>query len=143
MLHMSGLLGSALVTVLCWLTAGMLAVSSHAADPDRATNFIFLIDVSGSMVSKSTMVKDSDGRTVTLFEALREALEQIVEDERLIGRNSKIAFITFGTTVKEKLGWPSRLATSDDRRLLLERSGRPWSFRQIGTTTRTWSERSI
>jgi hypothetical protein len=122
---MSGLLGSALVTVLCWLAVSVLVPASHAADPDRAVNFIFLIDVSGSMVSRSTMVADADGRTVTLFEALRDALVQIVEDERLIGGNSKIAFITFGTNVKEKSGWPCRLATGDDRRLLLAKIQSP------------------
>ncbi|HEY9871271.1 MAG TPA: VWA domain-containing protein [Candidatus Obscuribacterales bacterium] len=122
---MSGLLGSVLVTLIGWLAVSVLALASHATDPERPVNFIFLIDVSGSMVSKATMVPDSDGRTVTLFEALRDALEQIVEDERLIGRNSKISFITFGTRVAEKSGWPSRLATGDDRRLLLAKIQSP------------------
>lgn len=82
-------------------------------------NFIFLIDVSGSMLFKKEMVRAADGTEVTLFEALRQALKQIVSDERLISTNSKVAFITFGTTINDKPTWPDTLKNSDVRNDLL------------------------
>ena len=62
---------------------------------DRSANFIFLVDVSGSMLFPANQVRAADGRTVTLFEALREALKQIAQDERLLINNNKINFIKF------------------------------------------------
>lgn len=91
-----------------------------AQEQQRPANFVFLIDVSGSMLSKKTMVTASDGTQVTLFESLRQALKQIVEDPRLIGPGSKVAFVTFGTAITEKSSWPSRLDTPADRQKLSE-----------------------
>ncbi len=85
---------------------------------ERPVNFIFLIDVSGSMISPRTMVPSGSGGQITLFEALRQALKQIVEDERLICARSKVSFITFGTNVTEKTDWPLSLATPADRQSL-------------------------
>ncbi len=88
---------------------------------DRPANFVFLLDVSGSIVSPRTNVRAADGSTTTLFEALRQALKQIVSDQRLVSENSKIAFITFGTEITEKLDWPSQLNEAAQRSLLLSK----------------------
>lgn len=96
------------------------AMTGAAAESQRPANFVFLIDVSGSMLSKKTMVTASDGSQITLFESLRQALKQIVEDPRLIGSGSKVAFVTFGTAVTDKSSWPSRLDTPDQRNKLSE-----------------------
>lgn len=77
-------------------------ITPALAVEERPVNFIFLIDVSGSMVLKSTMVTAADGTQVTLFEALRQALKQVAEDPRLINPKSRISFITFGTKITEK-----------------------------------------
>lgn len=90
------------------------------AAEERPVNFIFLIDVSGSMVLKSTMVTAADGTQVTLFESLRQALKQVAADERLINPKSRISFITFGTKITEKTDWPSKLETLEDRQSLLK-----------------------
>jgi hypothetical protein len=90
------------------------------AAEERPVNFIFLIDVSGSMVLKSTMVTAADGTQVTLFEALRQALKQVAEDPRLINPKSRISFLTFGTKITDKTDWPSKLERSDDRQALLK-----------------------
>jgi len=100
----------------CFLAAFITPV--FAAE-ERPVNFIFLIDVSGSMVLKSTMVTASDGSQVTLFESLRQALKQVAADERLINPKSRISFITFGTKITEKTDWPSKLETAEDRQSLL------------------------
>lgn len=101
----------------CVLTA---FCSPVFAAEERPVNFIFLIDVSGSMVLKSTMVTASDGSEVTLFESLRQALKQVAADERLINPKSRISFITFGTKVTEKTDWPSKLETAEDRQSLVK-----------------------
>ncbi|HEY9714412.1 MAG TPA: vWA domain-containing protein, partial [Chroococcales cyanobacterium] len=80
---------------------------------------IFLIDVSGSMLSRSTMVKAQDGSQITLFEALRQALEQVAQDPRLIGAKSRISFITFGTKITEKTNWPAQIQSDKDRQALI------------------------
>lgn len=98
-----------------------LSQSSIDYSQERPANFVFLVDVSGSIISPRTMVKAKDGSSITLFEALRQALKQIVQDERLLGPKSKIAFITFGTAVTEKSDWPTSLSSSKDRALLLEK----------------------
>lgn len=90
---------------------------------DRPANFVFIIDVSGSIVSPRTQVRAADGSTITLFEALRQALKQIVQDDRLLGPKSKIAFITFGTAITEKSDWPASLSSSEERGLLLSKIG--------------------
>jgi len=87
---------------------------------DKPVNFIFLVDVSGSMVSKSTMVTDDKGGTTTLFEALRLAVKNIVADERLIKSGSRIAFITFGTEVSEKTDWPTSTSSPEERAKLVQ-----------------------
>ncbi|MFN8657943.1 MAG: vWA domain-containing protein [Candidatus Obscuribacterales bacterium] len=86
---------------------------------ERPINYIFLIDVSGSMVSKRTMVTGAGGKQVTLFEALRDALRAIVNDERVIPPNSKLSFITFGTAIEPKSDWPASIASPDDRTQLV------------------------
>lgn len=93
----------------------------QAAERERAVNFVFLVDVSGSMVLKSTMVKGPDGKDITLFESLRSALKQMVEDSRLIGPSSQVSFITFGTAVTEKSDWPAKLSDSAQRADLVEK----------------------
>ncbi len=112
-------------TVVCLLAASFVHTACAAGDTERHANFVFLIDVSGSMVSKSTMVASADGQQIKLFEALRQALRQIIEDERLIGRSSQISFITFGTKIAEKSNWPSRLDTPALRQKLLEKIQSP------------------
>jgi hypothetical protein len=88
-------------------------------------NFVFLVDVSGSMVMKSTMVKGPDGKDITLFEALRSALKQMVEDSRLIGPASQVSFITFGTAITEKADWPNKLGDPALRAQLVSKIASP------------------
>jgi Mg-chelatase subunit ChlD len=88
---------------------------------ERPANFVFLLDVSGSMLFAREQVKSADGSLVTLFEALRQALKQIVQDERLVTPQSKISFITFGTQISEKNEWPTALPTAKERSELLAR----------------------
>ncbi len=88
---------------------------------DRAANFVFLVDVSGSMVLPRTMVPAAGGGQITLFEALRAALKQIARDNRILSPNSKVSFITFGTQINEKSTWPSSLKQSEEREALLEK----------------------
>jgi hypothetical protein len=100
-----------------------LILSSFApalADHDRPVNFIFLLDVSGSMLYKSEMVPSANGQKVFLFEALRQALAQTVQDPRLIGPLGKTCVITFGTKVDEKSNWPEQLETDADRQKLVQ-----------------------
>jgi hypothetical protein len=113
--RIAALLSSLLIIVISSLMPGPV----FAAE-ERPVNFIFLIDVSGSMVLKSTMVTAADGTQVTLFEALRQALKQVAEDERLINQKSRISFITFGTKITDKTDWPTKLETTDDRQTLLK-----------------------
>ena len=101
----------ALLLMLCTC----FSAAPAADERERPVNFIFLVDVSGSMVLKSTMVKGPDGKDITLFEALRSALKQMVEDSRLIGGSSKVSFITFGTAVTEKTDWPTKLTEGAQR----------------------------
>ncbi len=116
-----------LYLILGWLVCCLvLPVLPSLCQPQpaieqRASNFIFLIDVSGSIVSKKTMVNSTFGAQITLFEALREALKRIVMDERLITTNSRISFITFGTTINDKAGWPESLKNSEVRKDLIEK----------------------
>ncbi len=107
------------IIALLVILLSMLICPVLAAE-ERPVNFIFLIDVSGSMVLKSTMVTAADGTQVTLFEALRQALKQVAEDPRLINPKSRISFITFGTKITEKTDWPSKLETAADRQALLK-----------------------
>lgn len=86
---------------------------------DRPINFIFLIDVSGSMVTKRTMVTGAGGKQITLFEALRDALRAIVNDERVVPANSKVSFITFGTAIQPKSDWPATVSLPSDRTELI------------------------
>lgn len=97
------------------------SAQSAISAEERPVNFIFLVDVSGSMVMKSTMVTAPNGTQITLFEALREALKQIVNDRRLIGAKSRISFITFGTQITEKSSWPEQLQADSDRETLISR----------------------
>ena len=115
MRKIAALLSLVLITVF----SSLVRCPALAAE-DRPVNFIFLIDVSGSMVLKSTMVTAADGTQVTLFEALRQALKQVAEDERLINQKSRISFITFGTKITEKSDWPTKLETADDRQTLIK-----------------------
>lgn len=103
----------ALTILLLSLTLPVRAVE------ERPANFIFLLDVSGSMLYKSEMVTASDGTRVTLFEALRQALKQIVSDHRVLGANSNACIITFGTKVTEKSDWPQQLDSEDKRQKLV------------------------
>ncbi|MCC7527152.1 MAG: VWA domain-containing protein [Candidatus Melainabacteria bacterium] len=96
--------------------SALFAPAAFAAEErERPVNFVFLVDVSGSMVLKSTMVKGPDGKDITLFEALRSALKQMVDDSRLIGTASRVSFITFGTAVTEKSDWPTKLTDAAPR----------------------------
>jgi Mg-chelatase subunit ChlD len=115
--------------VACYFVLSIFVASYFAAVPfakcaqvatERPVNFIFLLDVSGSMLYKSEMVKAADGSQVTLFEGLREALKQIASDERLIGSQSKVSVITFGTAITEKATWPTSLKTPEDRQKLIQ-----------------------
>lgn len=108
--------------ILLLLAAFVVATADSPAfcAEERPVNFIFLIDVSGSMVLKSTMVTAADGTQITLFEALREALKQVAEDPRLINSKSRISFITFGTKIDEKTDWPTKLESAADRQTLLQ-----------------------
>jgi len=90
------------------------------AEEQRPANFIFLLDVSGSMLYKSEMVTAADGKKVFLFEALRQALKQIAADPRLIGPQSNACVITFGTQVTEKSDWPQKLETDQKRQQLVQ-----------------------
>lgn len=112
---------SLFASLLLVLMLNSQAVASNdlSYSEDRPANFVFLLDVSGSMVSPRTQVKAADGSSVTLFESLRQAIKQIVLDERLIGTNSKIAFITFGTVITEKSDWPVNLSTAAQRQKLV------------------------
>jgi hypothetical protein len=116
-----------LASFLCIATLAGLAPVVSAAE-ERPANFIFLIDVSGSMLSKSTMVTGADGQQITLFEALRQALKQIAQDERLIGSKSRTCFITFGTKITEMSDWPTKLETAADRQQLLDKISSPDSL---------------
>lgn len=107
------------------LLLGSIMPAGAKAPEMRPVNFIFLVDVSGSMVMKSTMVRAQDGKNVTLFEALREALKQMVGERRLINSASRVIFITFGTEVKEKEDWPSTLDSDEKRSLLIEKISSP------------------
>ena len=71
------------------------------------------------MLYPSEYVTQSDGSKIALFEALRQALKQIVQDRRLIGDRGRACFITFGTKITEKSDWPTRVATEVNRRKLL------------------------
>ena len=106
------------------------SAASGSAEPaayseERPANFVFIVDVSGSIVSPRTQVRAADGSTITLFEALRQALKQIVQDDRLLAAKSKIAFITFGTAITEKSEWPASLAGAEERNLLLSKIASP------------------
>src|SRR5215471_6484157 len=114
-----------LATLICLQAAAFPHVAHAADESDRHANFVFLIDVSGSMVSKSTMVASADGQQIKLFEALRQALKQIIEDERLISEKSRICFVTFGTKISEKSTWPSQLESPALRQKLLEKIQSP------------------
>lgn len=110
------LLKLCVIALAAWSFILFSCLPAAAADErERPVNFIFLVDVSGSMVMKTTMVKGPDGKDITLFEALRSALRQMVEDNRLIGGSSRVSFITFGTAVTEKSDWPTKLANAADR----------------------------
>ncbi|HEY9786677.1 MAG TPA: vWA domain-containing protein, partial [Candidatus Obscuribacterales bacterium] len=113
-----------LALALVLLTAFASNAALLAAE-ERPVNFIFLVDVSGSMVLKSTMVKAADGSEITLFEALRNALKQMVSDPRLINPASRVAFITFGTQVSEKSDWPEKLQQEEHRKELIEKISNP------------------
>ncbi len=103
------------LTALVVSSALFAQPAGAAEERERPVNFVFLVDVSGSMVLKSTMVKGPDGKDITLFEALRTALKQMVEDNRLIGGSSRVSFITFGTAVTEKSDWPAKLTDAAPR----------------------------
>ncbi|MBY0551770.1 MAG: VWA domain-containing protein [Candidatus Obscuribacterales bacterium] len=109
--------------------AGKEAKAEQAANleysEDRHANFIFLVDVSGSMVLPRTMVKGADGSNITLFEALRAALKQIAQDPRILSSGSKVSFITFGTAINEKSDWPTNVNLAEDRSLLLSKINSP------------------
>lgn len=92
---------------------------------DRPANFVFLIDVSGSMVLPRTMVQGAGGKQITLFEALRAALKQIAQDPRILSANSKVAFVTFGTEINEKSDWPNSVKQAGERAVLLEKISSP------------------
>ncbi len=109
----------ALLTLICVFTA--ICPQPSICAEERPVNFIFLVDVSGSMVMKSTMVTAANGSQVTLFEALRDALKQIVNDRRLIGAKSRVSFITFGTQITEKSTWPEQVQADSDRETLIAR----------------------
>lgn len=120
--HIAALRAFLVLTCLtCLVMCGLPCWSAS----DKPVNFIFLVDVSGSMVSKSTMVTDGSGGTITLFEALRKAVQNIVSDSRLIKQGSRISFITFGTTVSEKSDWPTSITTDEDRTKLVQLIGDP------------------
>ncbi len=95
-------------------------LSPAIALEERPANFIFLLDVSGSMLYKSEMVTAADGSKITLFEALRQALKQIASDHRILGANSNACVITFGTKVTELSDWPQQLDTEEKRQKLVK-----------------------
>ena len=72
------------------------------------------------MVSRTTMVTDSSGAKITLFESLRQAIRDIVSDKRLIKEGSRLCFITFGTKVEEKKTWPESISSDKDRQKLID-----------------------
>jgi Mg-chelatase subunit ChlD len=96
-----------------------LSAAGDAQTTERPINFIFLVDVSGSMVSKRTMVTGVGGKEITLFEALRDALRAIIADDRVLPANSKVSFITFGTAIEPKSDWPSGVSSKEDREQLI------------------------
>lgn len=98
-------------------TAGM--ATDGGGKNERPINYIFLIDVSGSMVTKRTMVTGAGGKQITLFEALRDALRAIVNDERVVPTNSKVSFITFGTAIQPKSDWPASISSASARAQLV------------------------
>ncbi len=93
--------------------------AARATATDKPVNFIFLVDVSGSMVMQKTMVTDAAGNKITLFEALRQAVRNIIADNKLIKSGSRVSFITFGTTVSEKTAWPTTISSEEDRTKLV------------------------
>ena len=106
------------VAVSLLVIASLRGVIAQPQKEGITTNFIFLIDVSGSMLFDSTTpVTTAEGERITLFEALRKALIEIVKDERLIAPSSRVEFITFGTRVEEKSSWVKRLDTNTDKRI--------------------------
>lgn len=108
-------------SIFCFMSggSGMPMVPAFATATDKPVNFIFLVDVSGSMVSKTTMVTDAAGSKITLFEALRGAVRNIVSDSKLIKQGSRVSFITFGTNVTEKTTWPTTISSEEDRTKLV------------------------
>jgi hypothetical protein len=113
-----------LVLVVLLLSTTCACFAQNSAEV-RPANFVFLVDVSGSMLSKKTMVPGADGQPITLFEALRTALRQIVMDERLLTPQSKVAFVTFGTAVNEKDAWPAKLDQPESRSALVAKISSP------------------
>ena len=107
------------VAVSLLVIASLRGVIAQPQKEGITTNFIFLIDVSGSMLFDSNTVTTAEGERITLFEALRKALIEIVKDERLIAPSSRVEFITFGTRVEEKSSWVKRLDTNTDRENLI------------------------
>lgn len=107
-----------IISFIIGTTAIPLAPASATAT-DKPVNFIFLVDVSGSMVSKTTIVTDAAGNKITLFEALRGAVRNIVSDGELIKQGSRVSFITFGTNVVEKTAWPATISSEEDRTRLV------------------------
>jgi len=106
--------------------AAIFAPAALAAeDRERPVNFIFLVDVSGSMVMKSTMVKGPEGKDISCSKPCDAALKQMVQDNRLIGTASKVSFITFGTAVTEKSDWPTKLADASVRADLVGKISSP------------------
>lgn len=115
-------------TVTILAVAAFSSFNSHSVSeqPDLTensspANFIFMIDVSGSMVDRDNDVLSGNGARITLFEALRSALQAIIADERLVARNSRLAVITFGTEVREKSGWPAVIGSTEERASLIDK----------------------
>lgn len=98
--------------------SGQSDLTENSSSP---ANFIFMIDVSGSMVDRDNDVLSGNGARISLFEALRSALQAIIADERLVARNSRVAVITFGTEVREKSGWPVVIGSTEERASLIDK----------------------